>query len=353
MAFETPKNSIPDRMIPVQRDLFADRTKSSWGHCGAATDLSPLQAEQGTGLFVSEAWFAEDCMFSQRAIDGNTYRHEAKHIRNTGNMLNLYRYLSGSVVGTCADEPYAVYPGMIAIRDYSQPFEGMQMPGVSQGVFFPHEVLGLRPGEHPCSLAFPETSNFAKIVHAEFDSLFVALGDGATHIAASRKERLKDCLKLAIFGEETRDDIRTRARGALKEVICAHIEENLTNAKLSTTSLLHQFGVSRATLFRMFEPEGGVRSYINDRRMYRAVFQISIDPMTRGEISKASEKWGFSSDANFNRSVRRSFGVSPSSLFEAPLESVAPPANLPSIMQMQVDRLMQRGEQKFLSTRYN
>ena len=88
MAFETQKTSIPERMIPVQRDLFADRTKSSWGHCGAAIDLSPFQAEQGTGLFVSEAWFAEDCMFSQRAIDGNTYRHEAKHIRNTGNMLN-------------------------------------------------------------------------------------------------------------------------------------------------------------------------------------------------------------------------------------------------------------------------
>jgi len=251
------------------------------------------------------------------------------------------------------DEPYAVYPGMIALRDYSRPFEGMQMPGVAQGVFFPHEVLGLRPGEHLRSLVFPETSNFAKIIHAEFDSLFLALGDGATHLPASRKERLKDCLKLALFGDEAKADIRTRARDALKEIICAYIEENLTNARLSTTSLLRQFGVSRATLFRMFEPEGGVRSYINDRRMYRAVFQISIDPMTRGEISKASEMWGFSSDANFNRSVRRNFGVSPSSLFEAPLEPVAPPASSPSITQVHMEQLMQRGEQKFLSTRYN
>lgn len=353
MAYDTEILGHSERMIPVQRDLFADRSKSAWGHCNAAIDLSPLKTEQRTGLFINEAWFAGDCMFTQRALDGNTHRHEAKHIRETGNMLYVYRYLTGNVVGRSDDEPYAVYPGMIAIRDYSRPFEGLQMPGVAQGVFYPHDVLGLRPGARPRSHLFTENSNIAKIIHAEFDSLFLALGDGATHLPASQTERLKDCVKLAIFGDEAKEDIRTKARGALKEIICAHIEENLTNARLSTASLLRQFGVSRATLFRMFEPEGGVRSYINERRIYRAVFQISIDPMTRGEISKASEKWGFSSDANFNRSVRRFFGVSPSSLFEAPLERAAPRTSTPSMVQRHVQELLKRGKRKFLSTRYN
>ena len=353
MAFDTPNIGAPERMIPVQKDLFADRSKNSWGHCGAAIDLSPLQSEKGTGLFVTESWFAGDCMFSQRAIDGNTHRHEAKHIRDTGNIIYVYRYISGHVVGRADDEPYAVYPGMIAIRDYARPFEGLQMPGVAQGVFFPHEVLGLKPGANLREHIFAKTSNFARIMHAEFDSLFLQLGDGATHIPAHRTERLKNCVKFALFGDQAKADIRTQARYALKDIICAHIEENLTNAKFTTASLLRQFGVSRATLFRMFEPEGGVRSYINDRRLYRAVFQISMDPMTRGEISKASEMWGFSSDANFNRSVRRCFGVSPSSLFDAPLEPVAPPASSPSILQVHIERLMRRGQQKFLSTRYN
>ena len=71
---------------------------------------------------------------------------------------------------------------------------------------------------------------------------------------------------------------------------------------------------------------------------------------------KASE-WGFSSDANFNRAVRRSFGTRPSSLFEAPLQEVAVASGSQSLWRDNRQKLMQqgliqRGEAAFISQRY-
>lgn len=338
--------------VPLHRDQFTDTAERAWGHCEAFIDLTPLQDTQSTGLFISESWFADDCMFSQRAVDGNSHCHDEKHIRATGDILFVYRYLTGHVLGMTNDEPYAIYPGMIAIRDYGRPFRGIQMPGVAQGIFFPHHVLSFDPGQHPASYVFPETAAFAKVMNAELDFAFSEFEAGARHLPADRLARLKNCIRLVLQGKSANADIRAHARDALKDVICAFIEDNLTTLNLSPRTLLRRFGVSRASLFRMFAAEGGVRHYINDRRLYRAVHQLSHDPNTRGKISQVSEHWGFSSLANFNRSVRRQFGVKPSALFEAPLRSVPMPKDQTSISRLQVQQLMRRGRERYAASQF-
>ena len=77
----------------------------------------------------------------------------------------------------------------------------------------------------------------------------------------------------------------------------------------------------------MFEDRGGVRQFISDRRLLRAEVDISEGPLLRGEIARAAEQWGFSSAANFNRAIRREFGVTPGSLINLPDEEVS---NLPA-----------------------
>jgi len=126
------------------------------------------------------------------------------------------------------------------------------------------------------------------------------------------------CLKLAIGSEDQDTDVRRRARDAVAAAIRVHIEQNLESYSLSTTSLLRQFGVSRASLYRMFESSGGVRQYISDRRLYRAVLDLNKSPLRRGQINQISEKWGFSSAASFNRAIRREFGVTPGSMVKVP-----------------------------------
>ena len=116
---------------------------------------------------------------------------------------------------------------------------------------------------------------------------------------------------------------RRAARYGQFLAIQSYIEQNLSRMDLCAETLLPKFGVSRATLYRLFEEEGGVRNYIVDRRLFRAILDISTGPQHRGKIQQAAKRWGFSSAANFNRSVRHTFGGAPGALLRSPQATAA------------------------------
>jgi AraC-like DNA-binding protein len=71
------------------------------------------------------------------------------------------------------------------------------------------------------------------------------------------------------------------------------------------------FGLSRAALYRLFEPDGGLAGYIRERRLHRA-FSMLVSPARRhwNMIDFAFE-CKFGSDATFIRAFRRHFGMTP------------------------------------------
>ncbi len=121
-------------------------------------------------------------------------------------------------------------------------------------------------------------------------------------------------MKIALGVNPQREDVRAHAREALFRHICRFIETHLEHPDLSAKMILNQFGVSRATLYRMFEPLDGVRNYVTYRRAMCALYFISQNQGQRGVVQEACERWGFSSPANFNRTIQRLFGNSPKAL---------------------------------------
>ena len=348
--FAPPAYDAP--IVAVQSERFVDRSKSAWGHCEELGDLTPLNSPQSTGLFINESWATDDCVCMQQVMDGNSHVHEAKHFEKSGNIVFVSRLISGQAMGRTGDSPYSIYRGSISIRDYSRPFDGIQTAAVTQGIFFLHDTVGFDPGQHPNLNVYHHGSQTAQALNAAFDMLFGELGAGLRRISSVHIARIKSCVKLALQGEAAKADVRTIARQALKHVICSKIEQNLSDYAYSPKTILSEFGTSRATLFRMFEADGGVRNYIRNRRLYRAVLQISQTPMTRGAISRAAREWGFSSDANFNRSVRRFYGTSPNSLFEAPIPHVPIPEGSRSIWMRQRAQIMQRADETLSAFQY-
>lgn len=95
------------------------------------------------------------------------------------------------------------------------------------------------------------------------------------------------------------------------------IEANLANPDLGPEFLSRHVGVSRATLYRLFEPIGGVREYIQQRRLMRA-YQMITDPANaRERIGTISARCGFGSDAVFSRAFREAYGLSPTDMRRA------------------------------------
>ncbi|MBO9630711.1 MAG: AraC family transcriptional regulator, partial [Shinella sp.] len=68
--------------------------------------------------------------------------------------------------------------------------------------------------------------------------------------------------------------------------------------------------MSRATLYRLFEPVGGVTDYIRTRRLRAAFDMLTNDgKRTVGEVAYAC---GFPDISTFSRAFRHQFGMSPS-----------------------------------------
>jgi len=92
------------------------------------------------------------------------------------------------------------------------------------------------------------------------------------------------------------------------------IDATLHDPALGPEFLCNRLGVSRAKLYRMFEPLGGVSQHIQQRRLMRA-YRMIVDPThARERISAIATRCGFTNISVFNRAFRQAHGMSPTEL---------------------------------------
>lgn len=107
-------------------------------------------------------------------------------------------------------------------------------------------------------------------------------------------------------------DADARARSVLDATLIGQarrfIDSRLTSPNLTPHSVALALSVSRTTLYRLFQPLGGVARYIQQRRLKR-VHAILTDAMDRRRIGDIAFEHGFSDEAAFARAFRREFGV--------------------------------------------
>lgn len=90
------------------------------------------------------------------------------------------------------------------------------------------------------------------------------------------------------------------------------IDRNLTSPHLDVDYIANQFGLSRASIYRVFEPIGGVAGYIRKSRLKRAFHEITAPEIADRRISQVAYHLGFSNVGTFNRLFLAMYGVSPS-----------------------------------------
>ncbi|MEE2929174.1 MAG: hypothetical protein VX599_00510, partial [Pseudomonadota bacterium] len=62
---------------------------------------------------------------------------------------------------------------------------------------------------------------------------------------------------------------------ARNDLIRKYIESHLGDQTLLPAQICNLFNLSRATLYRMFEDDGGVRRFIQDRRLHSAIWDLA------------------------------------------------------------------------------
>jgi AraC-like DNA-binding protein len=108
-------------------------------------------------------------------------------------------------------------------------------------------------------------------------------------------------------------DARPEPAGRHKAAVLAArrvIEDSLGSPSLNVASLCRRLAISRSTLHRLFEAEGGVQAYIRERRLEAA--RIALANPDNGEhVYTIAERLGFSDAAHLSRLFRQRFDQSP------------------------------------------
>jgi AraC-like DNA-binding protein len=98
-----------------------------------------------------------------------------------------------------------------------------------------------------------------------------------------------------------------RLRDSLERLV----EQHLDSPTLSPEFVCARSGWSRATVYRLFEAEGGLAHYIRQRHLLRAFWELTSAEAPHLRILDLALAHQFASEASFNRAFRRAFGIPP------------------------------------------
>lgn len=239
------------------------------------------------------------------------FQHGQVQLERSGGLISVQRLHSGFAAIEYPDCNYVQRPGMITINDYKQSFRGSHHNAEIEQVLIPRSVLGLTDADPVSPVLLDLDSRRGRQLAQQLDQFF-APGPERSFESEVLKSAVTSEIEESWRPVSDREEWWIGRRNLIRKYIDTHLED----PNLGPLQICELFNMSRATLYRMFEPDGGVRRRIQDRRLFAAIWDLATSGIQRGRLSQVSERWGFSSDANFNRAVKLAFGRPPGTLFK-------------------------------------
>ncbi|MGQ9372131.1 AraC-like ligand-binding domain-containing protein [Azospirillum sp. ST 5-10] len=219
----------------------------------------------------------------------------------------------GHFGGTMAGRPVTARAGDVCIIDMAQPTETTDVDFTHCTLCFSRDLLApmLSAPDALHGLVLRGDSAVGALLGSHVRTLHeaarhlsardaLALGRGSAAFVAGCLKPTLDALDLVV------PEMRAARFRAAKR----YIETNLADPELGAAAVAAAVGVSRPTLYRMFEPLGGVSAYIVERRLARSMADL-IAADRRPRIADVAYAWGFGSEASFSRAFRSTFGMTP------------------------------------------
>ncbi|WPG39354.1 helix-turn-helix transcriptional regulator [Variovorax sp. EBFNA2] len=154
------------------------------------------------------------------------------------------------------------------------------------------------------------TTPAARLAAAHAISLARHIG-GMTPAAAQSAVRTGAQLAVSAFGKQAgfEGNARAAARAAMFDQVRRHVQTHLHRADLTPESVLAALQLPRPTLYRMFQHEGGLGSYIRGLRLRQAASDLARYPHVL--VTDVAYGAGFGSASDFSRAFRRAYGIAP------------------------------------------
>jgi AraC-like DNA-binding protein len=249
-----------------------------------------------------------ELLFNDVEFSASRFRRGQSHMSDSNkDFLMLQAQLAGGELLVMNHGVVRLLPGNIYLRDWAHPFESTSTPSRIHTIVIPRHRL-------VSSTVLAENNPVVSWSMSEPGGglLFTLWSDLMTRLPyVSRDQAEVMCRAFLGFIDGLLGHGIQQESPATLAVI-----ENFILAKLRSTvnseDLCRHFNISRSSLYRLFEPHGGVRAFVSRKRMeYAYTDLLQADPQ-HVRVGEVAASWGFTEASAFSRRFRQQFGVSPS-----------------------------------------
>ncbi|GLQ98677.1 helix-turn-helix domain-containing protein [Dyella mobilis] len=203
-------------------------------------------------------------------------------------------------------------PGILVL-DMNQPMR-MERECRSQvmALFLPRAVVEsvLPDAESLHGRVIDYGSPLACMFLGELEALAGSIG---TMSGAEARGAMAACGHLIVGAFARQCGLSGNARAAVRATVFGsvrrYVEQHLHEPELSMENIIGASRLSRATLYRMFEHEGGLVTYIRNRRLREAAHELIRFP--QAPVVEIAYGLGFRSAVDFNHAFRRAYDMPP------------------------------------------
>jgi AraC-like DNA-binding protein len=315
----SPKSQ--SRLVPIQFDVQAEpvhRQLLAWRESmGQVMDVVPTRAQierpfRGT---IDVYWF-EEFLFTDGYTDELTLERTIARISQDNARSIAFHIVMDGDAATLVTRPgkrdgTPVDVGILAV-DFDQPLHVLRRGCRHVTLFVPRTALQeifpdpgalhgrvLGANEPAAHLVRQRVNVFAaNVSRMAFDDAY---------------RRLREIVQLIAeaFGEQAglRGSKPAIARAIAFDAARRFVQANLTEFDLSPERVVESLALSRATIYRLFQHEGGLHAYIRHLRLRAAADDLIRLPGV--PITDIAFSVGFKSATDFTRAFRRAYGFAP------------------------------------------
>ena len=243
----------------------------------------------------------------------------AQHFERTTNMIRkdqvdsiMLILLEEGVMHWASDhDQFRVEAGDLFLLDNHDSFRCEWSAHQQTYAVFPREMLSAAGWHEPATRLLQADDPRTKILRQHLKSIWHEYENDSKNWRPEIGVGISSLTALYFANQSTCDiSIKSDSGEALGESIRRWIEGNLHQGELNATSIAKAFHLSRSKVYELFQPWGGVRSYLKARRLDKAR-QILERADQQISISKLAVSLGFRSLSSFSRAFHDRWGVSP------------------------------------------
>jgi len=239
-----------------------------------------------------------------------SFRRTERHLQGAGSdFLVLEAQLAGEQRLLMDVGPVLLLPRHVHLRDWACGFESEATAMNLLSLVIPrsqlHSAGALGPDNPVVAWSMESAEGYL------LSLLWRTLLDSLERITPAEAERLTHAFVGfvdGLLGRRQAPDTPVTL-SAMQHFLFARLRSDI-----GVADLCRHFGVSRSTVYRAFQPVGGVLQFLNAARLERCRAELRHADPERDHVGEIAASWGYSDSSDFSRRFRTRFGVPPSAV---------------------------------------